>query len=159
MKCVLKETVFGERLNEQMSLSDAIDLLSDLDLINIGELGEKAVSIQTGISQCAKNTPNIDLLNGIQIKTAQTNPDNPTNGFLKAWFTIKNCTAPIAVIVTERVTKKQYFFYIPYSGYKHMNANAVSIPFDERGRPYTKNEWWYYNVPTWADLCKKASTC
>ena len=125
MSCVLKETVFGERLNEQMSLSDAIDLLSDLDLINIGELGEKAVSIQTGISQCVKNTPNIDLLNGIQIKTAQTNPDNPTKGFLKAWFTIKNCTAPIAVIVTERVTKKQYFFYIPYSGYKHIITTST----------------------------------
>jgi hypothetical protein len=159
MSCVLTETVFGKQLNEKMSLGDAIDLLHSMDLINIGELGEKAVSIKTGIGQCAKNTPNIDLLNGVQVKTAQTNPDSSANGFLRAWITIKNCTAPIAVIVTERITKKQYFFYIPYSGYKNMNANAVGIPFDDLGRPYTKNKWWYYNVPTWTDLCKKASAC
>ena len=141
-----------------MTLDQAIEMLTELNLINIGELGEKAISIATNIDQCPRNTPEIDLVNGVQIKTSQTNPERDKTT-LRAWFTIKNCRAPIALTVTEKVTKKQYFFFIPYSAYQHVKANAISIPFDINGYPLMKNDWWYYNVTTWEKLCEKVQAC
>lgn len=153
--CTLTETVFGDQLKETMTLQEAIDVLQSKNLINIGELGELAISASSGISQCSKNTPNIDLVNGVQIKTSQTNPDNPDKDKLRAWFTVKNCTAPIALTVTERKTNRQYFFYIPYSAYKHINGNAIGIPFTLSGQPFLKNDWWYYDVGSYSNLIAK----
>jgi hypothetical protein len=157
MSNILVETVFGNRLAKQMTLKDAIDLLTKANLIDIGELAERAISIKSGISQCDKNTPNIDLVSGKQIKHAQTNPDNVGKvSSLKAYITIRGITAPILAVVTERVTKKQYFFYFPYKSFSMYNANTFTICFNGKtGKPATG--WaWDYEVESFEKLCELA---
>ena len=51
----LTVTLFGRQaLNKQMSFKDTLTLLQSLDLIDIGELAEKAVSKKTGVPQAGK---------------------------------------------------------------------------------------------------------
>jgi hypothetical protein len=159
MPNVLLETVFGNQLKNRYTLEEAFEIFSEQNLIEIGELAEKAISKKSGVSQCDKNTPEIDLVSGKQIKHAQTNPEGNsiyTNNCLSAWFGIKNTSAPILLVVTERLTKKQYFFYIPYQAYSHVNANAISIPFELDGTPRRSNHWWAHEIATWEELCKLA---
>jgi hypothetical protein len=149
------ETVFGNKLNQQFTLSDAISLLDDLDLINIGELAEQAISIGSNIQRCSKNTPEIDLISGVQIKHGRTNPDTQHNG-LKAWCSIKNHKSTILFVATERRTAKEYYFVFPYSSYKKQCGNTVGIPFDYNGDPIRSNHWWAYEVDSFKELCKLA---
>lgn len=131
MSNILVETVFKNDLMKKMTLKDAIDLLMKDNMIDIGELAERAISIKSGIDQCDKNTPNIDLVSGKQIKHAQTNPDHVGKvSSLKAHISIRGITAPILAVVTERVTKNQYFFYFPYKSFCMYNANTFSICFN-----------------------------
>jgi hypothetical protein len=157
MSNVLVETVFKNDLMKQMTLKDAIDLLIKANMIDIGELAERAISIKSGIDQCDKNTPNIDLVSGKQIKHAQTNPDHlGTKSNLLAHISIKGITAPILAVVTERVTKKQYFFYFPYKSFSMYTGNTFSICFKgDTGEP--TNGWaWAYEVDSFEKLCELA---
>jgi hypothetical protein len=159
MPNILLETVFGSKLQNTYTLEQAFEIFAEQNLIEVGELAEKAISKQSGVAQCDKNTPEIDLVSGKQIKHAQTNPNgksNIKNNCLKAWFGIENTSAPILLVVTERLTKQQYFFYIPYRAYQHMNANAVSIPFELDGTPRRSNHWWDHEISSWEELCKMA---
>jgi hypothetical protein len=159
MANVLLETVFGKKLKNTYTLEQAFEIFAEHDLIEVGELAEKAISKKSGVDQCDKNTPEIDLVTGVQIKHAQTNPNGNSiisQNCLKAWFGIKNTSAPILLVVTERLTKQQYFFHIPYSSYKHVNANAISIPFELDGTPRRSNHWWRHEIDTWEQLCELA---
>jgi hypothetical protein len=156
MNDILFKTLFGPKLKENYTLEQAIFLLQEKNLIAIGELAEQAISVKSGVDQCDKNCPEIDLVSGKQIKHAQTNPENNKNSCLKAWVSIKGTTAPILAVVTERYTGKQYFFYFPYFSYKKHNGNAFSIPFDLSGRPNKNNKWWDYEVENFEKLCELA---
>ena len=156
MKDVLLETVFGADLKKTYKLEDAIKLLKEYDLINIGELAELAISTKSGVDQCPKNTPDIDLVSGKQIKHAQTNPDNTTSGVLKANISKKGITVPILAVVTERLTNRQYFFYFPYKSYSYLNGNTFMVPFDLYGNPKRQNMWWDYEVESFEKLCTLA---
>jgi len=156
MDNILLETVFGEDLKKTFTLEEAYEIFAKKNLIEVGELAEQAISKKSGVAQCEKNTPEIDLITGKQIKHAQTNPNGNNINSLKAWFSVKNTSAPILLVVTERLTKKQYFFYIPYSSYAHVNANAISIPFELHGAPRRSNHWWKHEVTTWNELCNLA---
>ena len=159
MSNILLETVFGSQLKNKYTLEEAFEIFSEQNLIEIGELAEKAISKQSGVAQCDKNTPGIDLMSGKQIKHAQTNPEGNSiykHNCLSAWFGIKNTSAPILLVVTERLTKQQYFFYIPYKAYSHVNANAISIPFELNGTPRRSNHWWDHEISSWGELCKLA---
>jgi hypothetical protein len=151
---VLFETIFGELLQKTMTLEKAIALLADQDLINIGELAEVAISKRSGVSLCEKNTPEVDLVSGVQIKHAQTNP-YANSGRLLAHVSIKGTSAPILAVVTERKRNKQYFFSIPYSARAHLYGNTIAIPFDAAGNP-TDNQWWQYEVNSFDELCELA---
>jgi hypothetical protein len=158
MKNELTETVFGKKLDQTFTLSEALDLIGSYNLLDIGELAERAISKRSGVAQCSKNTPGIDLESGVQIKHAQTNPNNSTyDAQLKAWCSIKNTTAPILLVITERATKRQYFFHIPYLAYSHVSANTIGIPFHRSGLPYRSNRWWRYEVDSFDTLCELAS--
>jgi hypothetical protein len=60
------------------------------------------------------------------------------------------------LVVTERLTNQQYYFYIEYDDYKHINANAISIPFNSDGSPKTDNYWWNHKVDSFEELCSLA---
>ena len=106
--------VFGDTLSNRMTLAQAIEILDERNLIDIGELAEQAISIKSNIALCSKNTPEIDLVSGKQIKHGRTNPATQNTG-LKAFCTIKNHTSTILFVATEIHTKKEYYFVFPYS--------------------------------------------
>ena len=163
MKNELTKTVFGKNLDRTYTLSEAITLLHGMDMFNIGELAERAISKKSKVPQCAKNTPDADLINGKEIKHAQTHPDNPNGNTLPAYFGKKNKQSQILGVVTEQLTSKQYYFNIPYSAYNQASANTLSIPFELDGTPrkepkaatYLPN-WWDYEVKSFTALCKIA---
>jgi hypothetical protein len=157
MSNVLLETVFGDKLKQQYTLLEAYKLFSEFGLIAHGELAEKAISKQSGVQQCAKNEPGMDLVSGVQIKSAETNYKTQAHsGTLKAHISIKGHTEKILAVVTETETKKQYFFCFPYSSYSHYNGNTFCIPFELSGKPRRKNERWNYEIESWEELCKLA---
>ena len=157
MSDILVETVFGNCLKEKFTLGEAITILKSKNLIDIGELAEQAISLMSGVEQCDKNMPYIDLVSGKQIKHARTNPEHAWSySCLKANITIRGQNAPILAVVTERVTEKQYFFYFPYKAYQYQNGNTLIIPFETNGAPRKTNKWWRYEVKSFKELCELA---
>jgi hypothetical protein len=153
MKDVLAEAYFGIDVNNKMTLMEAIILLRKHDLINHGELAERAISVQSGVKMCDKNTPNIDLVTGKQIKSA-TVKKAATSEHYKAHISI-NTTAPMLCVVTNLIEEKQYFLHIPPSAHRHLGANAIAIPFGKDGRGGT-SQWWKYQVDSFEKLCELA---
>lgn len=151
---ILFETIYGRHLKDSMTLEKAIHLLSSHNLINIGELAELAISKKSGVSLCDRNTPEIDLVSGVQIKHAQTNPHS-NSGRLLAHVSIRGTKAPILAIITERKRNKQYFFHIPYYARAHLCGNTIAIPFDDMGYPGS-SQWWSYEVESFEKLCELA---
>jgi hypothetical protein len=152
MNNALTQAVFGRKLNRTYTLAHALNMLNEMDLLQIGELAELAISQKSGVALCSKNTPDIDTVTGKQIKHAQTHPER---GSMKAFFGI-NTTAPILLVVTENLTKKQYYFHIPYREYSRMNGNSISIPFNADGSPKLTNRWWKHKVNDFNELCTLA---
>ena len=152
MNNALTKAVFGRKLNKTYTLAEALGMINEMDLLQIGELAELAISAQSGVALCAKNTPDIDTVTGKQIKHAQTHPER---GSMSAYFSIKT-TAPILLVVTENLTKEQYYFHIPYEYYSEMNGNSIAIPFNPDGSPKLTNRWWDHKVNDFNELCALA---
>lgn len=150
----LTKTVFGHKLNESFTLADTLKFLSSKGLLNEGELAELAISKKSGIAKCPACTPEIDLVNGIQIKHARSHPRSSGNGQV-AYISIKNTKATIFAVVTESVTGKQYFLHIPYKARQHLCGNTISIPFDNYGGP-GNSQWWLHEVGSFDQLCELA---
>jgi hypothetical protein len=153
----LYTTIFGNDLNKNLTLFDAIKILEARNLINVGEVAEQAISIGSGIELCSKNTPEIDLVSGKQIKRGLTNPATQWHkGLLHAFCSIKNHTSTILFIATERYTGKDYYFVFPYSAYQWQTGNTISVPFSLSGSPRRSNKWWAYEVESFEKLCELA---
>lgn len=148
------KTVFGSKLNESATLADTLKFLASKGLLNEGELTELAISKKSGIEKCPTGTPEIDLVNGVQIKHARSHARSSGSG-QAAYISIKNTRAPIFAVVTESVTGKQYFLHIPYNARKHLSGNTISIPFDNYGCPGS-SQWWIYEVGSFDKLCELA---
>jgi hypothetical protein len=151
----LYSTIFGQTLDQKITLAQAIKILEDRNLINIGELAEQAISIGSNIALCSKNTPEIDLVSGKQIKHGRTNPGTQHTG-LKAFCSIRNHTSTILFVATETHTGKEYYFVFPYSSYYRYHGNTICIPFDWVGEPVRSNKWWAYEVESFEKLCEAA---
>jgi hypothetical protein len=153
----LYTTIFGSDLDKSFTLAQAIKILEARNLINVGEVAEQAISIGSGIELCSKNTPEIDLVSGKQIKRGLTNPDTQWHkGALHAFCSIRNHTSTILFVATERSTNKDYYFVFPYSAYKWHNGNTISVPFNLSGSPRRSNKWWAYEVKSFEKLCEAA---
>jgi len=153
----LCEAVFGKKLKERHTLKEAFYLFDSMDLIDIGELAEQAISKKSKVKRCSKNHPEIDLVSGKQIKHARTNPEScRSNGNYSAWITIRNHRSTILAVITESQTDREYYLEIPYSAYRCVNANTIGIPFYSDGTPYLKNKWWKYQVSSFTQLCELA---
>lgn len=151
----LTKTIFGNNLYKSYTLADVLAELNKMNLINSGELAEQAISKKSGVKQCARNTPEIDLESGIQIKHAQTSFVKNKPNLQKAYITIKGTRAPILAVITEQVTGKQYFLNIPYKARNHLSGNTISLCFDQYGNP-GNSQWWAYEVSSFKDLCELA---
>ena len=146
------ENLLGAQADEAVTLAEAFKVLLAMNLINIGEAGEQTISNASGVRRCARNTAKIDLVSGVQIKTAQTYPDN---GKLQAYFAPGNTRAPILLMVVERLTGKEYFFHFRHKDYKHRIGSSICIPFESDGSPRESNYWWDHEI-TFSELCRLA---
>jgi hypothetical protein len=148
----LTRAVFGNNLDKTYTLSDVLSSLNKIDLLNIGELAELAISKKSGVKKCIKMTENIDLESGHQIKHARTHLR--PSGYWIATVS-RNTTAPILLVVSETKTKKQYFFHIPYTAHSRLSGNTIGISFGRDGWP-SSGQWWAYEVKSFSELCKIA---
>ena len=147
---VLFDTLFDQHQHRTYTIKEAFDIFHAHSIIAHGELAEQAISKATGIEQCPKNTPGIDLVNGLQIKHALTNYETQAyQGRLKGHISKRNHTETIMAVVTETVTDCQYYFEFPYESYRHHKGNSFAIPFDLDGTPRRDNPWWRYEIPSW----------
>ena len=157
----LTVTLFGHQaLNRQMSFKDTLSLLQELDLINIGELAEKAVSKKTGIQQTSRCQEGYDLENGWEIKHGQAHL-NAKGTQRKAWVAgMQNKTGTLRIVITERLTGQLYFFKVPYRAYRHYTNSSLSWGFDIDGVPQrqplrstSRPNYWDYEVENFDQLC------
>jgi len=153
MRDILAETYFGDMVYNKMTLMDAINLLRSHDLLNIGELAERAISRKSGVKMCSKNTANIDLVSGKQIKHATVKKPESSDYYL-AYITI-NTTAPILCVITNPIEEEQYFLYIPYSAFRDLRGSCINISFGRDGMSGS-SQWWNYQVDTFDELCRLA---
>ena len=153
MNNALTQTLFGNKLLTTMSLESAINLLLSKNLINVGELAEQAISKKSGVAMCGKNTANIDLVSGVQVKSATVTMPASSNRYL-AYISI-NTTAPILCVITNPVLDEQYFLHIPYRAFKHLSGNCINISFGKDGHPRS-SQWWHYQVDSFEELCELA---
>ena len=146
------EHLLGHQAEKKVTFAQAFKTLLDMDLINIGEVGEQTISNASGVERCPRNTAKIDLVSGVQIKTAQTYPDNKK---LEAYFAPGNTKAPILLMVLERLTGKEYFFFFRYRDYKDRIGSSICLPFEADGNPKRRNHWWDHEI-TSSELRKLA---
>lgn len=154
MKNDLTKVVFGNKLNQTFTLHEILTMIDQMDLLNIGELAEQAISKKSGVAKCKKLTENIDLVSGVQIKHAKTH-SRGRYGYWQATISRKT-TAPMLAVITETCTKKQYYLHIPYQAHKHMKGNTINISFGRDGTrletPWLKD----YRVNSFKELCELA---
>lgn len=157
----LTVTLFGHQaLNQQMSFKDTLSLLQELDLINVGELAEKAVAKKTGVKQTAKCQEGYDLENGWEIKHGQTHL-NARGTQRKAYIAgMQNKTGTLRIVITERLTGQLYFFKVPFCAYKDYRGSSLNWNFDVNGQPQresaratTRPNFWEYQVGSFDELC------
>jgi hypothetical protein len=153
MSNALTQTLFGNELSTMMSLDTAINLLLSKNLINVGELAEQAISKKSGVAMCGKNTANIDLVSGVQIKYSTVKKAASSDYYL-AWISI-NTTAPILCVINNPVLNTQYFLHIPYHAFRHLTGNCINVPFGRDGYPGS-SQWWHYQVNSFEELCELA---
>jgi hypothetical protein len=154
MSNALTQTLFGNELFTTMSLENAINLLLSKNLINVGELAEQAISKKSGVAMCGKNTANIDLVSGVQVKYS-TVMKSASSEYYRAYIGI-NTTAPILCVITNPVlNNKQYFLHIPYRAFRHLRGNCINISFGKDGEP-RPSQWWHYQVDSFDELCELA---
>jgi hypothetical protein len=149
----LLTTIFNKQLHQTMSLKEAIDLLFSHDLINVGELAEQAVSKLSGVELCERNTPNIDLVSGKQIKHAIVRKA-ASSDYYRAHIGIRT-NAPILCVITNPKLNQQYYLHIPYQAFRHLDGNAINISFGRDGWPRS-SQWWEYEVSSFKKLCELA---
>jgi hypothetical protein len=152
--------VFGDaKLNETMTFKDALSLLADLELLNVGELAEQAVSKKSGFDQAQRCQIGCDLINGWEIKHGQARARKTARRAFVAGF--ENKTGVIRVIITELLTGRLYFFKIPYRHYYHSIGSSMNFDFDLDGTPRRrrlkeskKPNPWDCEVASFEELCK-----
>ena len=149
---VMIEHILGNKAKKKVTMAEAFKMLLAMDLINIGEAGEQTISNSSGVERCPRNTAKIDLVSGVQIKTAQTYPENEE---LKAYFAPGKTKAPILLMVVERLTGKEYFFSFNYKDYKNRIGSCICLPFESDGTPRRSNQWWAHEI-TFEELNKLA---
>ena len=154
-------SVFGEEaLNKKYSLSTILSILNNANLINIGELAERAVANKANTTQVSRCNRGFDLDNGWEIKHGQTNPKYNSNQRVAYIAGFKNKTTDLRTIITETLTGKLYFFKIPYSYYSIVRGQSIAFQFFSDGRPSRIRRdpscynAWDYEIESFKELCR-----
>jgi len=152
--------IFGrEMLKKRMSVGKLLRLLDDMKLLHIGEVAEQAKSKTSGIALCKRNTPGKDFVNGVQCKHVKTWPE-PKHTGIRASLSPTSSKGPLSVTVTETITDKQWYFWIPLADAQ--KAHCIKFTFNADGSPRVGKgrsdsylpDWWDYKVKDYKTLCK-----
>jgi hypothetical protein len=153
--------LFGEKaLDEKITLKQALTMLQELELINIGELAEKAISKKTGIDQVERCFEGCDLVNGWEIKHGQAR-EQKSGTVRRAYVSgLENKTTTLRVVITELLTGRLYFFKVPFRAYRDCRGSSINWDFDLDGTPrrqrlregYRAN-FWDFEVASFDELC------
>ena len=151
--------VFGNKINDQITLLDAILLLEKKGLLNHGELTEQGVSNATRVAQCSKNHPKMDLINGAQIKSGLTGPikGNRKYSYISIGRNGVQHGTTLYSVIRDVDTMKEYYFIFEWNDYWHQSGNTISIPFWWTGEPCRDNKWWNSEV-TFEKFRERVST-
>lgn len=146
---LFKHAFSGDDHIRTYTIKEALDFFWGRNLIDKGELAEQAISKTSKINQNPRNAKGSDLADGSEIKYAEVFYDR--NSTYATIGGIKNKTGTIRAWVYEPVTKKNYYFLIPYITYSQYFTNGkkttMKIWFDRNGDPrhpknnYYKNLW------------------
>jgi len=154
-------TLFGEQaLNKRMSFKDTLTLLQELDLINVGELAEKAIAKKTGVRQTSRCQQGYDLENGWEIKHGQSHPNKKGTQRRAYIGGMENKTGTLRIVITERLTGQLYFFKVPFRAYKDYRSSSLNWNFDPDGTPQrvpraatSRPCYWDFEVSSFDELC------
>lgn len=141
--------------NKTLTFNDVIKLLWQQDLINVGELAEKALvqKSKKKLIKKKKNAKGSDFKDGSDSKYITVFYDKFTN--YASVGGLKNKTGKLRVMVFEPKTKKNYFFIIPhrvYAPYQH-NGDSLKIYFTKDGQPRTKQRETNTRPNLWLNEC------
>jgi hypothetical protein len=153
MNCVLRETLWGNKLNQNMTLNQALDLLQEQGFLNMGEITEHAISKKSGVDLCEPMTPNVDTMTGKQIKFATVKRSARSN-YYKAYIS-RNTTAPILCVINNPVLNTQYFLHIPYRAHAYLDGSCICVFFGSDGTQ-EESPWLKHKVGSWEALCELA---
>lgn len=158
----LTVALFGRTgLNKSMPVKDVLTMLQDLDLLNVGELAEKAIAKKIGVAQAERCNAGSDLVNGWEIKHGQARKVN--RGARRCAYVagLKNKHGLLRVVITELLTGRLYFFKIPYSAYQYCVGSTIKFNFDLDGTPRRQQHhtsfrpnFWDYEVESFDNLCE-----
>ena len=131
--------------NVRRNWKQHLEKVFDDGLLNHGELTERAISLKSGVALCRKNTRNIDLVSGKQIKHGLVK-STPSGNRRQAWIGNKTIgSAEVLAVTTDQLCKLQHFFHFPSKDfakksknwwdqeYVNIKGNAFSIYFNKDG--------------------------
>ena len=126
--------------NKKLTFNDAIELLWSHNLINVGELAERAIVNKSKLKQHTRNKKGSDFDDNSDSKYVTVSYYQRKSGPLQAYACIggiKNKVGALRVMVYEPKTGKNYFFLIPHRIYKpYIGKNdSLKIYFDTNGKP------------------------
>jgi hypothetical protein len=125
---------------ELFTLEEAIKFLWDRNLINVGELAEKAI-VRTGKKkQTKRNNPECDFDDNSDSKYVTVSHYQTKSGSITSYACvagIKNKKGTLRVMVHEPKTQLNYYFRIPYKVYAPYTGadDSLKIWFNNDGSP------------------------
>ena len=141
--------------NKTLQFKDAVKLLWQEDLINVGQLAEKAIvkKSKKKLKQNKKNAKGSDFKDMSDSKYSTVYYDKTTNYATVSG--LKNKTGKLRVMVYEPKTQKNYFFIIPhrvYAPYQH-TSDSLKIYFTKDGQPRTTQRETNTRPNLWLHTC------
>jgi hypothetical protein len=137
--------------SDLFTLEEAIEFLWERDLINVGELAEKAIARNSGLVQNRRNAKGSDFCDNSDSKYTSV-----YHGPVASYATvsgIQNKGGVLRILVHEPKTKKNYYFLVPYKVYKPYTGadDSIKIWFDRDGNPRDpkrniRENLWEYEV-------------
>jgi len=137
--------------NAKMTLNEAIELMWEKNLLQTGEIAERGLVKKSKglLTQNSRNKKSSDFNDGSELKYATVQYDSPNcaraqiNG-------LNGKTGLLRVMIFEPVTKKNYFFRVPYEIYS--TVTSPKVYFDLVGNPRTPTRKGA-NFDMWQYVC------
>lgn len=138
---LIEYALAGEDFSKPYFIHEIMSMFHGINIINTGEVLERAISNKTKLKQQSRNKQGSDFEDGSESKYTTVFYDK--SSAYASIGGIKNKTGTIrALVYDEKKTKKTYYFLISYDVYsqyfKDGKKSTLKIFFDkETGKPRT----------------------